>query len=171
MKITQDTVVTLRYQVTDAKGALIDPGKTPMVYLHGGYDNVFPKVEAALDGQETGFQIRIALSPEDAFGERDESLVKTIPKTEFPPGVKVGGSLRGVTDDGEEHAFRVVKIKGPEVLLDGNHPLALAAIAVRAAGLQPAGLAGTGSLHHARAQRAAGTRPARHAAGGSQLPQ
>ena len=60
MKITQDTVVTLRYQVTDAKGALIDPGKTPMVYLHGGYDNVFPKVEAALDGQETGFQIRIA---------------------------------------------------------------------------------------------------------------
>ena len=113
MKITQDTVVTLRYQVTDAKGALI-----------GGYDNVFPKVEAALDGQETGFQIRMALSPEDAFGERDESLVKTIPKTEFPPGVKVGGSLRGVTDDGEEHAFRVVKIKGPEVLLDGNHPLA-----------------------------------------------
>ena len=85
MKITQDTVVTLRYQVTDAKGALIDPGKTPMVYLHGGYDNVFPKVEAALDGQETGFQIRIALSPEDAFGERDESLVKTIPKTEFHP--------------------------------------------------------------------------------------
>ena len=67
MKITQDTVVTLRYQVTDAKGALIDPGKTPMVYLHGGYDNVFPKVEAALDGQETGFQIRRALSPEDAF--------------------------------------------------------------------------------------------------------
>ena len=124
MKITQDTVVTLRYQVTDAKGALIDPGKTPMVYLHGGYDNVFPKVEAALDGQETGFQARVALSPEDAFGERDESLVKTIPKTEFPPGVKVGGSLRGVTDDGEEHAFRVVKIKGQEVLLDGNHPLA-----------------------------------------------
>ena len=50
--------------------------------------------------------------------------MKTIPKTAFPPGVKVGGSLRGVTDDGEEHAFRVVKIKGPEVLLDGNHPLA-----------------------------------------------
>ena len=124
MDISANTVVTLSYQVADAQGRLLDAGKTPMVYLHGGYDNVFPKVEAALDGQETGFQIRVSLAPEDAFGERDESLVKTIPKTEFPPGVKVGGSLRGVTDDGEEHAFRVVKIKGPEVLLDGNHPLA-----------------------------------------------
>ena len=122
MNITKDSAVTINYKITDTQGKLLDQGD--VAYLHGGYDNVFPKVEAALDGQETGFQIRVALSPEDAFGERDESLVKTIPKTEFPPGVKVGGSLRGVTDDGEEHAFRVVKIKGPEVLLDGNHPLA-----------------------------------------------
>ena len=124
MKIAQDTVVTLRYKVSDAQGKLLEESKDPMVYLHGGYDNTFPKVEAALDGQEAGFHTTLLLQPEDAFGQRDESLAKTIPKTEFPPGVKVGGSLRGVGDNGEEQVFRVIKIKGPEVLLDGNHPLA-----------------------------------------------
>ena len=83
-----------------------------MVYLHGGYDNTLPKIEAALDGQEPGYQVTLALEPEDAFGVRDESLVRTIPKSEFPPGVKVGGQLQGRTDDGAPHVFHVMKIKG-----------------------------------------------------------
>lgn len=124
MKIAKDTVVTLRYKVFDAKGQLIEESRDPMVYLHGGYDNTLPKIEAALDGQESGFQVTLALKPEDAFGQRDESLVRTIPKSEFPPGVKVGGQLEGRTDGGEPHVFHVVKIKGPTVHLDGNHPLA-----------------------------------------------
>lgn len=141
MKIQKDTVVTLRYKVSDATTRqLIEDSKTPMVYLHGGYDNTFPKIEAALEGQETGFQATLQLAPEDAFGERDESLVRTIPKSEFPPGVKVGGQLEGRNDRGEPQVFQVTKIKGPQVLLDGNHPLAgralrfsLAVTGVRAA--------------------------------------
>lgn len=125
MPITPDTVVSLRYKVSDATtGQLIEAAGEPMVYLHGGYDNTLPKIEAALDGQDTGFQTTLTLAPEDAFGARDEALVRTIPKTEFPPGVKVGGQLRGQLDDGREHVFTVVKIKGPQVLLDGNHPWA-----------------------------------------------
>ncbi len=64
------------------------------------------------------------MSVEDAFGERDESLVRVIPKSEFPPGVKVGGQLQGAGDDGQPRVFNVMKIKGPEVHLDGNHELA-----------------------------------------------
>ena len=60
----------------------------------------------------------------DAFGVRDESLARTISKKEFPPGVKVGGQLEGTTDDGRPQVFHVMKIKGDQVLLDGNHPLA-----------------------------------------------
>ncbi len=124
MHITQDTVVTLQYKVADARGKLIEQSKDPMVYLHGGYNNTLPKIEAALDGREPGYQVVLDLPPEDAFGLRDESLARTIPKREFPPGVKVGGELSGRTDDGVEHVFTVVKIKGDKVLLDGNHPLA-----------------------------------------------
>ena len=124
MKIQKDTAVTLQFKVADTTGKLIEESKTPSVYLHGGYDNTLPKIEAALEGQEPGYQVTLTLSPEDAFGVRDESLVRTIPKSEFPPGVKVGGQLQGRGDDGNERIFHVMKIKGPTVHLDGNHPLA-----------------------------------------------
>jgi FKBP-type peptidyl-prolyl cis-trans isomerase SlyD len=124
MKIEKDTVVTLRYRVADANGKLIEESRDPMVYLHGGYENTLPRIEAALDGREPGYEVNLHLMPQDAFGIRDESLARTIPKKEFPAGVKVGGQLEGHTEDGQPHVFHVVKIKGDTVLLDGNHPLA-----------------------------------------------
>jgi FKBP-type peptidyl-prolyl cis-trans isomerase SlyD len=124
MKIEKDTAVTLRYKVADSQGKLLEESKEPMVYLHGGYGNTFPKIEEALQGREAGYQTTLELQPQDAFGERDESLVQTIPKTQFPPGVKVGGQLEGRGEDGNAHVFTVVKIKGDKVLLDGNHPMA-----------------------------------------------
>ena len=124
MKIEKNTAVTLRYKVQDLQGKLLEESKAPMVYLHGGYGNTFPKIEEALDGKEKGFQTTLELQPQDAFGLRDESLVQTIPKTQFPPGVKVGGQLQGQDDQGHAQTFTVMKIKGPVVLLDGNHPMA-----------------------------------------------
>jgi FKBP-type peptidyl-prolyl cis-trans isomerase SlyD len=124
MKIEKDTVVTLRYRVAEPSGKLIEESRTPMVYLHGGYENTLPKIEEALDGKEPGAEVTLDLKPEDAFGQRDETLKRTISKKDFPPGVKVGGQLEGVTDDGRPHVFHVMKIKGDQVLLDGNHPLA-----------------------------------------------
>jgi FKBP-type peptidyl-prolyl cis-trans isomerase SlyD len=124
MKITNDTVVTLQYKVSEPSGKLIEQSREPMVYLHGGYQNTLPKIEEALEGKEKGAEVVLNLSAQDAFGERDESLARTIPKSEFPPGVKVGGQLEGRTDAGDPHVFHVVKIKGDTVMLDGNHPLA-----------------------------------------------
>eukprot|EP01037_Dinobryon_pediforme_P000074 gene74-74_t len=120
--ITKDSAVTITYKVTTPQGKPLDAGH--LSYLHGGYENIFTKVEAALDGQAVGFSTTLQLAVEDAFGARDESLVRTIPKSEFPPGVKVGGQLQGMGNDGQPAVFNVVKIKGPEVHLDGNHPLA-----------------------------------------------
>ena len=95
-----------------------------MVYLHGGYGNTLAKIEEALEGREPGYQTTLALAAEDAFGVRDEDLMRTIPRSQFPPGVKVGGQLQGAGPDGTAVVYNVVKIKGPEVQLDGNHPLA-----------------------------------------------
>jgi FKBP-type peptidyl-prolyl cis-trans isomerase SlyD len=124
MKIEKDAVVTLQFKVAEANGKLIEASREPMVYLHGGYDNTLPKIEEALEGKEAGSEVNLQLKPEDAFGIRDESLVRTISKKDFPPGVKVGGQLEGVTDAGQPHVFHVMKIKGDQVFLDGNHPLA-----------------------------------------------
>jgi FKBP-type peptidyl-prolyl cis-trans isomerase SlyD len=140
MKIEKNTAVTLRFKLTDTLGKTLEQSSEPMVYLHGGYGNIFPKVEQALEGQTTGFQTTLDLQPEDAFGKRDERLLQTIPKTQFPPGVKLGGQLQGQGLDGQAQMFTVLKIKGHTVMLDGNHPLAgkalrfsLSVMAVRAA--------------------------------------
>ena len=124
MKIEKDTAVTLRFKVSDAQGKRIEESAEPMVYLHGGYGNTLPKIEEALEGKEPGFEVVLALPPEDAFGLRDEDLMRTIPRSQFPAGVKVGGQLEGRGSDGREQIFNVSKIKGDIVLLDGNHPLA-----------------------------------------------
>lgn len=124
MKIEKNTAVTLQFKVAEANGKPIEESREPMVYLHGGYGNTLPKIEEALDGQEAGYQVVLQLKPEDAFGVRDESLLRSLPKKQFPPGVKVGGQLEGHGDDGRVQIYNVTKIKGDTVLLDGNHPLA-----------------------------------------------
>lgn len=125
MPITQDSAVTLTYKITSPAGKPLDAGTT--AYLHG-HQNLFPKVEAALLGQDVGARVALELAPADAFGARDEALVRVIARSEFPPGVKVGGQLQGPGPDGQPVLYHVVKIKGPEVHLDGNHPLAGQAI-------------------------------------------
>ncbi len=124
MKIEKNTAVTLRYTISDKQGKILEQSDEPMAYLHGGYGNTFAKIEEALDGQEAGYRVTLELQPQDAYGLRDESLVQTIPKTQFPPGVKVGGQLRGQGEDGQSHVFTVLKVKGDKVILDGNHPFA-----------------------------------------------
>lgn len=123
MKIAKDTAVTLHYSVTEANGKPLAARQTTD-YLHGGYGNTLPRIEAALEGQEAGYRCTLDLQPEEAFGLRDESLAVAIAKADFPPGVKVGGQLRGATEDGREQVFTVMKIKGDQVLLDANHPWA-----------------------------------------------
>lgn len=124
MRIGKDTAVTIRFKVWDLNGKLLEDGKQPVAYLQGGYGNVPSAIEQALEGQTSGYQITLELQPRDAFGERDESLVQTIPRSQFPPGVKVGGQLQGTDHDGHMRMFTVKKIKGQEVFLDANHPLA-----------------------------------------------
>jgi FKBP-type peptidyl-prolyl cis-trans isomerase SlyD len=158
MKIEKDTVVTMRVRIADDKGQLIQDGKQPMAYLHGGYDNTFPKIEEALEGRSSGDELSLTLTPAEGFGERDDSLLRSLPKREFPPGVKVGGQLELPGPQGEPHPFTVTKIKGDTVLLDGNHPLAgrTLTLAIKVTGVRAASaeelahrhVHGEGGHHH-----------------------
>jgi FKBP-type peptidyl-prolyl cis-trans isomerase SlyD len=91
MKVEKNTAVTVRFKVSELTGKLLEDGKKPVAYLHGGYGNVPPKIEEALEGQTAGHQVTLDLQPQDAFGVRYENLVQTISRSQFPPGVKVGG--------------------------------------------------------------------------------
>ncbi len=135
MKIIKNSVVELKYDVFDADGELIERGKRPMTYLHGGHAGIFPRVEAALAGKEAGESVKVSLAPADAFGEHDPGLVRAEPRNRFPENVKVGMQFQAeVTHDDHAHpvVFAVIEVGADTVKVDGNHPLAGRALDFRA---------------------------------------
>lgn len=127
MKITKDTVVSLRYELFDSEGELLEKVEDPVSYLHGGYDGIFPLVEEALHGKQVGDQCSITLQPDDAFGEYDHDLVEVEARSSFPEEVAVGMQFEGGpegTDEEDFMLFTVVDVTNDEVTVDGNHPLA-----------------------------------------------
>lgn len=124
-EIVKNTVVTLNYTVRDPEGAIIDDGHHPLVYLHGGYDGIFPKLEETLHGKKQGETLQVKLQPDDAFGDYDEALILVEDAKLFPENIEVGMSFERVSDDGEEEIiYRVTDIADGKVVVDGNHPLA-----------------------------------------------
>ena len=125
MQIAKDTVVTLHYRVTDFEGNLIDDGRRPLVYLHGGYDGIFTRLEEALHGKSVGERLEVKLQPEEAFGEYDADLVRVESLSLFPEGIRVGMQFERATEDGDDDmVYTITDIEGDKVVVDGNHPLA-----------------------------------------------
>lgn len=125
MQITQNTAVTLNYTMFSAEGEVIDQNQQPIVYLHGGYDNILPAVEAALDGKAVGDKVSVTLAPEEGFGEFDPEFVREEDISAFPPDIEVGMMFETrEPETGETMQFRVTAIDAGVVTVDGNHPLA-----------------------------------------------
>ena len=126
MRIEAGTVVTLAYELRDADGEQIEAEGARMAYLHGGYGDIFPKVEAALAGHEVGHELSMTLDPDDAFGEYDAELLRVEPRDRFPEEVQVGMRFEGVPGEDEEAAliYTVTDVTPEAVVVDGNHPLA-----------------------------------------------
>ena len=126
MKIVKDTVVSLRYELSDANGALLEKTDDPISYLHGGYDGIFPTVEEELHGKEVGSKFDVTMEPDEAFGEYDHDLVRVEPRSYFPENIEIGMQFEGGSEDADDEdymLFTVVDVTDDEVTVDGNHPL------------------------------------------------
>lgn len=126
MQIAKNTVVTLDYRVTDSDGALVDDGDRPLVYLHGGFDAIFPRLEEALQGCDVGDALEVKLQPDDAFGDYDAELVAVEPRSLFPENIEVGMQFERAAEDGTDDGelYTITDIADDKVVVDGNHPLA-----------------------------------------------
>mgnify|MGYP005835376031 FL=1 len=127
MNIVKNTVVTLSYRLSSLDGNVLEEtgSNEPAIYLHGGYDGIFPKVEAALEGKLAGDEVDVVLEPEDAFGEYDAELVRVEPAHLFPEQVELGMQFEGISEDGHHRLiYTVTDIAEGQVVVDGNHPLA-----------------------------------------------
>ena len=122
MKIAMNTIVTMTYELKDADGNILESSKDPVAYHHGGYDNIFPKVEEAMHGKKIGDIVELSLEPSDAFGEYDAELVQIEPKSAFPEAdLKIGMQFEGDDSSGEVIVYSVTDIADDKVVVDGNH--------------------------------------------------
>ena len=129
MNISKNSVVTLEYTIKDTEGHVLDSGTDPLIYLHGGYNDIFAKIEKELDGKKVGESIQVALSPKESFGEYDESLVSVEERGEFDDQIFVGEQFVEIIEEDEfedeqKISYTIKEITKDTVTLDGNHPLA-----------------------------------------------
>jgi FKBP-type peptidyl-prolyl cis-trans isomerase SlyD len=104
--------------LADAQGAELSP-PAELSYLHGGYGEMLPALEQALEGKGAGESVRLQLEPEQAFGEYDPQLLRVEPLERYGEGVTVGMQI-----EQERRLYTVTDIAGGSVVLDANHPLA-----------------------------------------------
>ncbi len=126
MQIADHKHVTCDFTLTGGDGTLItrSTDDDQLNYVHGRQE-IPPEFEAALEGKSAGDSIAETLSPEDAFGQRDESLVHEVPRDRFPPGVDIQlGMIVGARGPQGEVSMRVVRVTDQIVTLDENRPLA-----------------------------------------------
>lgn len=126
MTVTKNKVVTLNYTLKNSEGTMLDTseGREPLVYLHG-VGGLIPGLESQLEGQAKGATLDIVVSPEDAYGKRQEDLMRVVPKSGFQGDeeMQVGMQVQMQTDQGMTIAT-IAKIEADDVTLDLNHPLA-----------------------------------------------
>ena len=125
MQIESGRVVTLAYELRNARGEALEEQGATLAYLHG-YGGIFPKVEQALEGKEEGHELSLTLEPDDAFGEYDADLMRVEPRERFPDTLEIGMQFEGVPGEREDEAriYIVTDITADAVVVDGNHPLA-----------------------------------------------
>ncbi len=139
MIVEHGTVVTLDFELRDAQGELIqEHGGEPIVYLHGSENEVFPKLQEAVDGKVVGDEVFVQLEPEDAFGDFDPELMRVEDLDSFGEDLEIGMQLEEVPVEDENEpdeqateentgfgrVWTVTDIAEGKVVLDGNHPFA-----------------------------------------------
>jgi len=125
LDIAKDTIVSLDIELSDIWGKLIQRSEEPSQYLHGGYGNMFPVAEAALEGKRVKDRVEVRLEPEDAFGDYEENLLRVEPRSRFPEILEVGMRFEGAAGgDDADLIFTVTDMAEDKVVLDANHPLA-----------------------------------------------
>ncbi len=92
-----------------------------------GEKQIHPAIEKNLLGRQAGESFEVLLDPSLAFGEVDPSLKITMSKRKLPEAFQnlhEGDSFESKDPKGRARNFRILKIQGEQVTLDGNHPYA-----------------------------------------------
>jgi peptidylprolyl isomerase len=119
--------VKVHYTLKDAKGQVIESSKelVPIEFTIGE-GKVIPGFEKGILGITLNETKTIIISPEDAYGLRDEKKVFEFERKNAPGDFdpRVGDTVRMHRPDGKTVPVTVISVTEKGFLMDANHPLA-----------------------------------------------
>ncbi len=129
-KVQQGDQVIIEYEGRLQDGEIVessaDTGPVEFTVETGA---MHPGFEKALIGMSEGEEKSIVLSPEEAFGPKDETLLHTVSKSVFEgkiqpkPGMVLGMTVEKNGQPQKIPAL-VTAVEGEDITIDFNHPLA-----------------------------------------------
>ncbi|MBT3335106.1 MAG: peptidylprolyl isomerase [Methylococcales bacterium] len=126
MKITENSVVSILYKLSNDAGTILDQSTedNPLIYLHG-QGNIVIGLENALTGKTIGDTLDITVTPDEGYGNREDYMVETVNRSMFEglDEISIGKQFHAEGNTGPV-VVTVTKIEGDEITIDGNHPLA-----------------------------------------------
>lgn len=123
--IGKDTVAWLKIDVFDLTGNQLQEAPEEGWQVLFGHNDIFPKLEQALMGKKARDTVTLTLEPEDAFGESEPELIRSVPLNLLGDNVEPGMKVEGVPGEPSDGRFyTVIGSDENHVFLDGNHPFA-----------------------------------------------
>jgi FKBP-type peptidyl-prolyl cis-trans isomerase SlyD len=127
MKIKKGSRVAFHYELRDESGKVIDStfGTEPVIYIQGEGE-IIPGLESLMEGEEAGFEAKVTLAPEEAYGVVNDDLIVFAGPDNFDDDVEieVGSTVETEDPEGNTVIFKIIEVSEDKVYLDGNHPLA-----------------------------------------------
>ena len=127
-EVADNCVVSINFTLKDDKGDVLDasPAGEPLVYLHGA-QGIIPALEAGLVGKVVGESFSITIDPANGFGDRQEDLIVSVPRNNFPEGQELAVGMQFLAQDpesGDTRLLVITEVSEETVTVDTNHPLA-----------------------------------------------
>ena len=126
-KVENGQFVSVHYTGTLQDGEVFDTseGRHPLE-VQIGAGQIISGFEKALIGMALDEKKIFTLDPEDAYGQRDDSLTHSFPREDVPAEInpEVGQTVALSSPEGRQVPAIITEVNDEEVVVDLNHPLA-----------------------------------------------
>jgi len=91
-----------------------------------GSGSVVPGFDTALQGMAVGETKTFTITPNNAYGDRNQEAVQKVSKSQFPEDFEpqVGMVVQGINTNGGQVRALIDEVLEEDLMLDFNHPLA-----------------------------------------------
>ena len=126
-KVETGQFVSVHYKGTLQNGEVFDTseGRHPLE-VQIGEGQIISGFENALMGMSLNEKKVFTLDPEDAYGQKDESLTHSFPRADVPAEInpEVGQTVALSSPEGQQVPALITTVDDEKVVVDLNHPLA-----------------------------------------------